>query len=46
MSSFGTRAREHGAAVLEDPMANDRTALNAALPRPQATPVGPRAVDR
>jgi hypothetical protein len=45
MSSFGT-SHEHGAAVLEDPMANERTELNAAQPRLQATPVDPMVVDR
>jgi hypothetical protein len=46
MSSFATRAHEHGAAVLEDPMVNERTELSAAQRRLQATPVGPMLVGR
>jgi hypothetical protein len=46
MSSFGTRAHEHGTAMLEDPIANKRTALRAAERRLQATPVAPMLVDR
>jgi hypothetical protein len=43
MRSFGTRV---GVAVLEDPMANEGTALSAAERRLQARLVDPRAVGR
>ncbi len=46
MSSFDTKAHEHEAAVIEDPMANERTALNAAQPRLQVTPVDPMVAGR
>jgi hypothetical protein len=46
MNSFGARAHLHGAVVLADPVATERTALSAAQRELRATPVGPRVVDR
>lgn len=49
MSSFGTRAPEHGTAALEHPITTARPALGAAERRSrriEAKPVDPRPVGR
>jgi hypothetical protein len=49
MSGFGTRVGGRGAAVVEDPTADEGTALKAAVPRRsclEADQVDPLPVDR